>query len=241
MELVSSFEALVREVSFVMTRPTFQSFVVVLAGWLFARRRTVTGMIQPAGAVGTKHHSAFHRVFADARWSLDDLGLAVFGLVLGLLDPAATILLAVDDTLARKRGLKIFSVGMHHDPILSSRGCAVVNWGHNWVVLGVLVELPILKGRWFCLPVLLRLYRSKQTVAKDRRVNVPPGPDVLEVKVGANNEIWCLPGGDTEQTAGRNPPSRRPAGKRQNRFRLDRGLLIDKCSWNFPLIKQTSA
>lgn len=166
MELVSTFEALVREVSFVMTRPTFQTFLMVLTGWLFARRRTVTGMILAAGAVGVKHHSAFHRLFASARWSLDDLGLAVFDLVLRLVDPGATVFLAVDDTLARKRGRKIFGVGMHHDPLLSSRGCAVVNWGHNWVVLGVLVELPILKGRWFCLPVLLRLYRSKQTVAK---------------------------------------------------------------------------
>jgi len=166
MNLISSFRDLVHEISWVMTAPTFQSFLIVLAGWLFARRRTVTGMIQAAGAVGTKHHSAFHRVFATARWSLDEMGLAVFGLVRGLIDPAATVFLAVDDTLARKRGLKVFGVGMHYDPILSSRGKAIVNWGHNWVILGVLVELPILKGRPFCLPVLFRLYRSKQTVAK---------------------------------------------------------------------------
>jgi hypothetical protein len=166
MELVSTFEALVREVSWVMTRPTFASFLIVVAGWLFARRRTVTGMIQAAGAVGAKHHSAFHRVFAAARWSLDDVGLAVFGLALRLMDPAATIFLAVDDTLARKRGMKVFGVGMHYDPVLSSRGKAIVNWGHSWVVLGVLVEPAILKGRWFCLPVVFRLYRSERTVAK---------------------------------------------------------------------------
>lgn len=166
MHLVSSFESLVHEISWVMTQPTFHSFLVVLAGWLFARRRTVTGMIQAAGAVGTKHHSAFHRVFAAARWSLDDVGLAVFGLALRLLEPAAAIFVAVDDTLARKRGLKVFGVGMHYDPMLSSRGKAILNWGHSWVVLGVLVEPAILNGRWFCLPVLFRLYRSKQTVAK---------------------------------------------------------------------------
>jgi len=166
MKLISTFEALVREVSFVMTRPTFQMFLVVLTGWLFARRRTVTGMILAAGAVGVKHHSAFHRLFASVRWSLDALGLAAFDLVMRLVDPAATVFLAVDNTLARKRGRKIFGVGMHHDPLLSSRGCAVVNWGHNWVVLGVLVEVPILKGRWVCLPVLLRLYRSRQTIAQ---------------------------------------------------------------------------
>ena len=54
-----------------MTAPSFTSFVTVLTGWVFARRRTVTGMILAAGAVGTKHHSAFHRLFAapSGRWT----------------------------------------------------------------------------------------------------------------------------------------------------------------------------
>lgn len=67
---------MVQQVSFVMTVPTFASFVTVLIGWVFARRHTVTGMILAADAVGIKHHSAFHRLFAKAKWVLDDLGLA---------------------------------------------------------------------------------------------------------------------------------------------------------------------
>jgi len=166
MYLVSTFEELLHELASIMTTPTFRSFLILVAGWLFARRRTVTGMIQGAAAVGRKHHSAFHRLFASAKWSLDALGLAVFRMVRHLLTPGEPIFLAVDDTLARKRGLKVYGVGMHHDPLLSSRGKAIVNWGHSWVILGVLVQLPFLKGRWFCLPILFRLYRSKQTVAK---------------------------------------------------------------------------
>ena len=81
MTLVSSFSDLVQQVSFVMTVPTFASFVTVLTGWVFTRRRTVTGMILAADAVRTKHHSAYHRVFAAARWSMDELGLAVFDLI----------------------------------------------------------------------------------------------------------------------------------------------------------------
>src|SRR5687767_3868531 len=102
-----------------MTCPTFHTFLTLLGGWVFARRRTVTGMILAAGAVGAgaRHHSAYHRVFAAARWSLDELGLAVFGLILPL--SGGVVLLAVDDTLARKRGLKVFGAGMHHDPLLS--------------------------------------------------------------------------------------------------------------------------
>jgi len=165
MNLVSTFQELLHELAPIMTTPTFKTFLILVAGWLFARKRTVTAMIQQAGAVGTKHHSAFHRFFASARWSLDELGLAVFGIARYLLPPGETVFLAIDDTLARKRGLKVFGVGMHHDPLLSSRKKAIVNWGHSWVVLGVLVRLPFVKERWFCLPILFRLYRSRQTIA----------------------------------------------------------------------------
>ena len=165
MELVPSFLVLLQQVAFVMTVPTFASFVTVLTGWVFARRRTVTGALLAADAVGTKHHSAFHRVFAAARWSLDELGLAVFRLILPWLDDGP-IPLALDDTLARKRGLKIHGVGMHHDPLLSTRKVALTNWGHSWVILGVIVRLPFRPEHCFCLPILFRLYISKQTIAK---------------------------------------------------------------------------
>ena len=171
MELVPSFLELVQQVSCVMTAPTFASFGIVLAGWVFARRRTVTRMIQAADAVkrpgrdGVKHHSAFHRVFAAARWSLDELGLAVFDLIAPWLGEGA-VLLALDDTLARKRGLKIHGVGMHHDPLLSTRKVALKNWGHSWVILGVIVRFPFRPDHAFCLPILFRLYISKQTIAK---------------------------------------------------------------------------
>jgi hypothetical protein len=165
MTLVSSFQDIVQQVCSAMTAPTLASFVVVLTGWLFARRRTVTGMIVAAGAVGTKHHSAFHRVFASARWSLDELGLAVFELIVPWLSPGP-VMLGLDDTLARKRGLKVYGVGMHHDPLLSTRKVALTNWGHSWVVLGVILRLPFCPDRYFCLPVLFRLYISKQTIAR---------------------------------------------------------------------------
>ena len=170
MSLVPSFLDLLQPLSCAMTCPTFDSFLTVLSGWVFARRRTVTGMVVAAGAVGDgpghKHHSAYHRLFAAARWSLDELGLAVSGLVLPLAGEVA--FLAVDDTLCRKHGRRrMFGVGMHHDPLVSSKKMAVCNWGHSWVILGVVIALPFCPDRSFCLPVLFRLYRSKQTAERE--------------------------------------------------------------------------
>ena len=165
MTLVPSFIDLLQPLSCLMTAPTFGNFLTVLDGWVFARRRTITAMILAADAVGTKHHSAYHRLFSAARWSLDELGLAVLDLILPLLGNGL-IPLAIDDTLARKRGLKVFGVGMHHDPLLSTRKTTITNWGHCWVILSVILKLPFCGDRWFCLPILFRLYVPKKTAAK---------------------------------------------------------------------------
>ena len=167
MDLVTSFVELLQQVAVVFTAPTFNSFVTVLTGWVFARRRVITRMIEAADAVDTKHHPAFHRVFAAARWSRDELGLAVFELIRPGLGHGP-VFLSLDDTLARKRGLKIFGVGRHHDPLLSTRKVALTNWGHSWVVLRVIVTFPFRAEHHFSLPILLRLYVNKKTAAKKR-------------------------------------------------------------------------
>jgi hypothetical protein len=167
MELVPGFMLLLQGLSATMTAPTFTSLTTLATGWVFAGRRTVTRMILAAGDAADKHFSSYHRVFSAARWSLDAVGLAVFDLIEPWL--RGTVMLALDDTLARKRGQKMFGTGMHHDPLLSSRGKAITNWGHSWVVLGVIVELPFRRGHYFCLPILFRLYLNKKSAAKHRR------------------------------------------------------------------------
>jgi len=172
MRLVPSFTALLQPLGCVMTAPTFANFLTILAGWVFAQRRTVTSMIVAAGMAGRKHHSIYHHLFSRARWSRDRLGLAVFDLIEPWLGEAGNaVLLALDDTLARKRGLKVFGVGMHHDPMLSTRKKTIVNWGHDGVILGVIVRLPFCQTRCFCLPILFRLYLNKAASAKARRVH----------------------------------------------------------------------
>lgn len=169
MELVPGFVRLLQPWAATMTAPTFDSLITLVAGWVFASRRTVTRMILAAGASANKHYSSYHRVFNAAHWSLDAVGLAVFELMRPFL--GEVVMLAIDDTLARKRGLKVFGCGMHHDPLVSSRKQAVMNWGHSWVVLGVVVELPFRPGHYYCLPILFRLYLSKAKAQKHRRVH----------------------------------------------------------------------
>jgi len=70
MELVPGFVQLLQPLASTRTAPTFDSWVTLLTGWVFASRRTVTQMILTAGTSADKHYSSYHRLFSMARWPL---------------------------------------------------------------------------------------------------------------------------------------------------------------------------
>jgi len=165
-DIVSSFSDLLQVFAMTMTPATHENLRELMVGWVFAPRRTITGMLRAGGI--ERHHSAFHRIFSNAKWSIDCAGLAVYDLIRKLL-PQGTVFLAGDDTLLNRRGLKVFGTGMHRDPLLSSRGFTVVRWGHCWVVLCVVIESPRTAGRYYTLPILARLYLNKKSSEKWNR------------------------------------------------------------------------
>ena len=164
MDLVPGFQELLQGLSPALTAPSFASLCTLVSGWLFSGRGIVTRMIVAAGSGATKHFSSYHRLLSAASWSLDAMGLAVFTMIEPFLGDV--VMLGLDDTLARKRGLRMFGTGMHHDPLSSTRSLAFVRWGHSWVVLGVIVDFPFRPGHWIFLPLFFRLYVNRQTVAK---------------------------------------------------------------------------
>jgi hypothetical protein len=145
------------------TAPTFTTFCGLACGfWAQPGLHTVTGMLCGARLQQAWHHSRAHRFFATARWSADQLGLVLLDLICALLvADGAPVRLVADDTLARRAGRKVFGAGWHHDPLAPGRHR--VAWANNWVVLGVLVDLPMLPHRPVCLPILARLWRPKHT------------------------------------------------------------------------------
>ena len=88
------------------TAPSFRIFRGLACGFLAqAGKRSVCGMLAGAGLSRAWPHDRAHSFFSRARWSPDDLGLAVARLVAGLLVPAGQpVTLAIDDTLFRRRG-----------------------------------------------------------------------------------------------------------------------------------------
>jgi hypothetical protein len=88
------------------TAPGFEVFTAMFTGFILRPvERTVCGMLTGAGLAGVWHHSRAHRFFSGTRWDTRQVGLILAALVVDLLTvPDAPILLAIDETLIRRRG-----------------------------------------------------------------------------------------------------------------------------------------
>ena len=135
MTLLSAFAPL-------FTVPSFRTFCGLACGFLAQPgKRTVCGMLTGAGLSRAWPHDRAHRFFSRARWNPDELGLAAARMVVSLLVPAgAPVSVAIDDTLFRRRGKKVWAASWFHDG--SAQGPAKTGYGNNWVILAVMVRLP---------------------------------------------------------------------------------------------------
>lgn len=98
-------------------------------------------MLAGAGLSRIWPHDRAHYFFARARWQPGDLGPALARLVVTLLVPAGgPVTVAVDDTLFRHRGKRIWAADWFHDG--SGAGKDKTGYGNNWVIAGIIVALP---------------------------------------------------------------------------------------------------
>lgn len=171
MELTNSFSNLLLTFSPVFTKPSFVTFRLLMTGWIVSmRHRYITDMIVSSDSVHFGHFSDYHRFFSHAAWDIDRLWKSLATLIVNsLVGKDATIVLAGDDTLCRKRGLGIFGTGMHHDALSSSKSKKLFHWGHDWVDLCLIIAKPWwAPTKVFALPICMRLYRNQQGLAKGK-------------------------------------------------------------------------
>jgi DDE superfamily endonuclease len=148
------------------TAPSFRTFCGLACGFLTQTgKRTVCGMLTGAGLAQVWPHDRAHWFFSRARWNPDELGIAVAKLVVALLVPAGEpVSVAIDDTLFKRRGKKVWAASWFHDG--SAAGPDKTGYGNNWVIAAIIVRLPFL-DRPAAIPVLAKLV-VKGTNSKSR-------------------------------------------------------------------------
>src|SRR5437764_7411828 len=161
-QLIPSLATLVEAFRDCFHPQVFQTFQALLAGWIVCLGpRTISEVWQATGMAARRHHDTAYAVFRSAAWEWDDLGIVLATLILAHLVPGGVVWIVVDDTLCHKRGVKVAFGGIFLDAVLSTKRHKTLRFGVNWVVLEIAVPIPFRPDRYFCLPVLWRLFRKK--------------------------------------------------------------------------------
>jgi hypothetical protein len=124
-------------------------------------RQTITNSLRTVHPYMQGHISSYHRVCSQHRWSAWALARLLITCLLDHVVPPGPVLLASDDTVAERPGPHVFGKGRHRDGVRSPHSYTMYRWGHQWVVVSVLLKLPFAVRPW-ALPVLVALYRDPE-------------------------------------------------------------------------------
>jgi hypothetical protein len=135
------------------TASSLWRFAVLITGWVMTVGvHTISQVILTCGLHESEHFSTIYRFLQKAKWTQDQVPFEVFRMILDTLMPDATELeLALEDTLNNHVGKKIFGAGIQHDRDTPKTG-KPIGYGVCFVIIGIVVRLPGISGRVFCLP-----------------------------------------------------------------------------------------
>jgi hypothetical protein len=123
--------------------------------WILAAgQRTISRMASMGS--GKWSASAYYRFLSEGKWRMELLYSSLLRLILETFHPTK-LLLVLDDTLCPKWGKQIYGTSSFFDHTHRPRPGHI--WGHNWVVLAVVVGT----GKYsVALPFWIGLYRAKK-------------------------------------------------------------------------------
>jgi hypothetical protein len=104
--------------------------------------------------------SAYYRFLSEGKWRLPVLFRCLFQLIVGTFK-LKELTLVLDDTLSPKWGRHIYGTGSYFDHVRRPRPGFI--WGHNWIVLAVVIGAG--KQACIALPFWIGLYRPRERCA----------------------------------------------------------------------------
>lgn len=109
-----------------------------------------------------RSRSSYYRFLSDGKWRIRILFKTLFELIICSFRMTEAVIV-IDDTLCPKWGRGIFGTSYHFDHVKRPRAGYI--WGHNWVVLALVVQVG--STAWAALPFWVSLYRSEDKCRKD--------------------------------------------------------------------------
>lgn len=148
--------------STMFSESVFEKFMTLLQGAVLTTgRRTVCRILRLVGSLANAHPSSYHRVLSHRRWSMWPMARVLAEYIISAFCHNGVIRIVGDETVTEHPGKNVFGKARHRDAKRSTHSFIAHMWGHKWVVLAILVDLPGTKRPW-ALPILVALYRDKK-------------------------------------------------------------------------------
>jgi hypothetical protein len=150
----------------------FTHFILAHAG-MWGGPHCVTETLRATLWHHVRHFTAPYVFMKRGRWSCRAVSRTLLDLLVARLALAGEVVLAIDDTLVKKWGRRLFGLGCYRDPTDKNPGAHRRRvWGQCWVVAALLVELKSQwkhKNRWLCFPLAALLFVPRKVCPKGWR------------------------------------------------------------------------
>jgi DDE superfamily endonuclease len=185
-QLIPSLQFLLDPVAPAFRQEVFALFGTMVAAWIVCLgRRSISRVWETTGQSSKRNHASAFRLYSQAAWNWDEVCRLLLVQILARLVPGMRVWLVVDDTLCHKRGAKVAFGGIFLDAVLSTKKHKIFRFGNNWVMLGIVIELPLRPNRYFCLPILWRVYQKRGTKSKqEHRTKNQLAAAMIEIVAG---------------------------------------------------------
>jgi hypothetical protein len=162
-------EAVLATFASLFTRPSWRRAQALLCGTLLApANHALTAALRALGLAGDAHFQNYHRLLNRARWSAHQAARLLLVLLIRAFAPVGPVILGLDETVERRRGLQIEARAIYRDAARSSRECFQKTSGLRWLSLHLLVPVRWAKRVW-ALPFLTALCPSARYAAYTRK------------------------------------------------------------------------
>jgi hypothetical protein len=142
---------------------------VLLRGAILAiGPRTVTAVLRVMGLSEEERFQQFHRVLNRVKWSPLKASRRLLMALIAAFAPSGPLVMALDDTIERRRGARIAARGLYRDPVQSSHNNLVKTSGLRWLCLMLVVPIPWVRRYW-ALPFCTALTPSRNYYLRRRR------------------------------------------------------------------------
>ncbi len=142
------------------TRPSWRRAQALLCGVLLApANHALTAALRALGLAADPRFQNYHRLLNRARWSARQAAGVLLKLLVAAFVPDGALILGLDETVERRRGLQIKARAIYRDAARSSRECFQKTSGLRWLSLHLLVPVRWARRVW-ALPFLTALCPS---------------------------------------------------------------------------------